>query len=147
MYICIYTDKVIMIFFLIGGDASANTIRLLGYSIRGSTNRLISDTKVCYSDNSGILPTVIEAGCKVLARYIWFYQSHSQSDEVPILEICEVQVFGTVFCYSTSVSNINIHILLINSYYNIIILFICISKCVWCLTFKKVKFFFFKICP
>lgn len=75
-------------------DASTNTIRLLGYSIRGSTNSLLSDTKVCYSDNSGNLPTVIEAGCKVLARYIWFYQAQSQSGEVPILEICEVQVFG-----------------------------------------------------
>lgn len=82
--------------FLIGANASTNTIRLLGYSIRGSTNSLISDTKVCYSDNSGILPTVIEAGCKVLARYIWFYQTKSQSGEVPILEICEVQVFGMV---------------------------------------------------
>lgn len=83
--------------FLIGADASTNTIRLLGYSIRGSTNSLLSDTKVCYSDNSGILPTVIEAGCKVLARYIWFYQAQSQSGEVPILEICEVQVFGMGF--------------------------------------------------
>uniref|UniRef100_K1PXV5 Multiple epidermal growth factor-like domains 10 n=1 Tax=Magallana gigas TaxID=29159 RepID=K1PXV5_MAGGI len=75
-------------------DASTNTIRLLGYSIRGSTNSLLSDTKVCYSDSSEILPTVIEAGCKVLTRYIWFYQTKSQSGEVPILEICEVQVFG-----------------------------------------------------
>lgn len=87
--------------FLKGADASTNTIRLLGYSIRGSTNSLSSDTKVCYSDNSGILPTVIEAGCKVLARYIWFYQTKSQSGEVPILEICEVQVFGMGFFFKS----------------------------------------------
>lgn len=83
------------------GDSATNTIRLKRYSIRGSnTTAQSSITHVCYTDTGATtLPTIIEVECKLTARYIWFYQSHAPNKEVPMLEICEVQVFGMFFFY------------------------------------------------
>lgn len=51
----------------------------------------------CYTDTGIVtLPTIIEEDCERTARYIWIYQSKKSGygDDCPILEICEVQVFG-----------------------------------------------------
>lgn len=82
-----------------GGSVAANTIRLRGYSIRISNTSDVppSSTDACFTDDaSHTLPTVIKEDCKRTTRYIWFYQPkvRSRDDKVPILEICEVQVFG-----------------------------------------------------
>ena len=45
------------------------------------------------------MSTVIERDCEKTAKYVWIYQDHiSPGDICPILEICEVQVFGTLKC-------------------------------------------------
>lgn len=84
---------------LTGGSEALNTIRLRGYSIRVSNTSDVSSgsTSECFTDDmSHILPTVIQEECKRTARYVWFYQLQKQewNNKVPILEICEVQVFG-----------------------------------------------------
>lgn len=81
------------------GSTTVNTIRLQGYSIRVSnvSNVSPSSTDVCFTDySSSTLPTVIQEECERTARYVWFYQPHVRNlnDKVPILEICEVQIFG-----------------------------------------------------
>lgn len=43
------------------------------------------------------MSTVIERACEKAARYVWIYQDHiAPGDICPILEICEVEVFGTL---------------------------------------------------
>lgn len=82
--------------FLKGTDGK-NTTRLPGYSI------LVSDESwpifSCYRDPmSPNLPSVIENECLATTQYIWFYQSlNSSEDCAPMLEICEVQVYGNIF--------------------------------------------------
>lgn len=74
-----------------------STLRLRGYSIRVSNSSDVSpgSTDVCFIDDmSHTLPTVIEEECKRTARYVWFYQPHARDATVPVLEICEVQIFG-----------------------------------------------------
>lgn len=76
-----------------------NTVRLSGYSIRvsNSSNVPPGSTDACFSDDiSDTLPTVIQKECKKTTRYVWFYQPHvrDSSVNVPVLEICEVQIFG-----------------------------------------------------
>nr|XP_022312103.1 receptor-type tyrosine-protein phosphatase U-like [Crassostrea virginica] len=72
-----------------------NTIRLRGYSIRVSNGTNVPPAESsCYTDPGGTtLPTIIENSCIATARYIWFYQPN-KNNVVPMLEICEVQVFG-----------------------------------------------------
>lgn len=78
-----------------------NTIRLLGYSIRVSNDINVPQPESsCYIDPGNVtLPTIVEEDCEGTARYVWIYQSKKsgQSFEVPMLEICEVQVFGTYY--------------------------------------------------
>ncbi|XP_065939417.1 receptor-type tyrosine-protein phosphatase epsilon isoform X2 [Magallana gigas] len=81
------------------GSVAESTIRLRGYSIcvSNTTNVSLSSTDACFTDDmSHTLPTVIQEDCKRTTRYIWFYQPKVRSgdDSVPILEICEVQIFG-----------------------------------------------------
>ncbi|XP_078327529.1 uncharacterized protein LOC111116790 [Crassostrea virginica] len=73
-----------------------NTIRLRGYSIRVSNDTdTIPPESSCYTDPGNvILPTIIEKDCEKTARYVWIYQDERNRNEVPMLEICEVQVFG-----------------------------------------------------
>lgn len=117
--------------FLIGGDSATNTIRLKGYSIRGSnTTAQSSITHVCYNDTGATtLPTIIEVECKLTARYIWFYQSHAPNKEVPMLEICEVQVFGMFFFYLNVCSCKLLTCILLSSMKRN--LFVCLCNNIW----------------
>nr|XP_022312504.1 platelet endothelial aggregation receptor 1-like [Crassostrea virginica] len=72
------------------------TKRLPGFSIRVSNETALSPPESsCYTDpGNATLPTEIEKDCVRTARYVWFYQDKGHKQEVPMLEICEVQVFG-----------------------------------------------------
>nr|XP_034322286.1 uncharacterized protein LOC105328158 isoform X3 [Crassostrea gigas] len=81
------------------GSDALNTIRLRGYSIRVSNTSDVppGSADACFTDDMPhTLKTVVQNDCKRTTRYIWFYQPHvtSGNDRVPILEICEVQIFG-----------------------------------------------------
>lgn len=75
-----------------------NTARLRGYSIRVSNAANVSanQTDECFIDSSSsqLSNDVIENNCEKIARYIWFYQPHRRDAKAPVLEICEVQIFG-----------------------------------------------------
>lgn len=80
-----------------GGSASLNTERLRGYSIRVSNSSDVppGSTDACFTDDtSATLLTLIQEECTKTTRYVWFYQPHKRDSSSPILEICEVQVFG-----------------------------------------------------
>lgn len=77
-----------------------NTVRLRGYSFRVSNDTNVPLPKSsCYTDSGNVtLPTIIEKDCERTAQYIWIYQSNKPgSDPCPILEICEIKIFGTYF--------------------------------------------------
>nr|XP_022311328.1 protein draper-like isoform X2 [Crassostrea virginica] len=78
------------------GSNYQNTIRLRGYSIRVSNDTALPPPESsCYSDPGNVtLPTIIEKDCERTASYVWFYQDKGNGHEVPMLEICEVQVVG-----------------------------------------------------
>lgn len=71
------------------------TRRLRGYSIRVSNNS-DAPAETCYSDPNNVsLPTILVNECETTAQYVWFYQTHTTPGEYsPILEICEVKIFG-----------------------------------------------------
>ena len=71
------------------------TKRLQGYSIRVS-NDSDAPAETCYTDPGNVhLLTILENECEATSQYVWFYQTHKASSEYsPILEICEVQIFG-----------------------------------------------------
>ena len=71
------------------------TRRLQGYSIRVS-NSSKAPAETCYTDPGNVnLPIILENECVATSQYVWFYQTHTASGEnSPILEICEVQIFG-----------------------------------------------------
>lgn len=53
----------------------------------------------CYKDPGNVtLPTILEEDCNRTAQYIWIYKPNisAQGDFCPILEICEVQIFGNL---------------------------------------------------
>lgn len=108
-----------------GGSQLKSTIRLRGYSIRVSNTSDVppGSTEACLTDNSSsTLPTVIQEDCKRTTKYVWFYQPKviSWNDKVPILEICEVQIFGKLkSCVTLSVSIVLIQISTIAFFYNI----------------------------
>lgn len=80
-----------------GGSPYRNTARLRGYSLRLSNDTTVPPPESsCYNDPEIVtLPTIVEEGCKRTARCIWIYQSNKPYVEpCPMLEICEVQVFG-----------------------------------------------------
>lgn len=77
-----------------------NTVRLRGYSLRVSNYTTVPLPKSsCYTDSGNVtLPTIIEKDCERTARYLWIYQSNIHGyDQCPILEICEIKIFGTYF--------------------------------------------------
>ena len=71
------------------------TRRLRGYSIRVS-NSSDAPADTCYTDPGNVtLKTILENECVATSQYVWFYQTHTANgDHSPILEICEVQIFG-----------------------------------------------------
>ena len=71
------------------------TRRLRGYSIRVS-NSSDAPAETCYTDPGNVnLPTILENECEATSQYVWFYQTHTAyGEKSPILEICEVQIFG-----------------------------------------------------
>eukprot|EP00105_Crassostrea_gigas_P041539 XP_019925687.1 PREDICTED: uncharacterized protein LOC105335144 isoform X3 [Crassostrea gigas] len=78
------------------GSPYENTVRLRGYSLRVSNDTSVPPPESsCYNDPGIVtLPTIVEEDCKRTTRYIWIYQSNTPNEEPPMLEICEVQVFG-----------------------------------------------------
>lgn len=89
-----------------------STQRLKGYSIRVSNTSDVTpgSTDVCFADDrSSTLPTLINQDCEVSARYVWFYQTnvYESTNHVPILEICEVQVFGKLTRIMSSIYTIH----------------------------------------
>nr|XP_022308404.1 multiple epidermal growth factor-like domains protein 10 [Crassostrea virginica] len=72
------------------------TVRLPGYSIRGSNGSMLPPPEnTCYQDPGGnTLPTIIQNDCEMTSQYVWIYQNNTLDGPCPILEICEVQVFG-----------------------------------------------------
>lgn len=71
-----------------------NMIRLPGYSILFSNASWPNMS--CYKDpKSQNLSSIIENECRATTQYIWFYQPYKSPDDcAPMLEICEVQVYG-----------------------------------------------------
>ena len=78
------------------GNDSVGTVRLPGYSIRGSNGSMVPPLEnACYKDPGGTtLPTIIQNDCEITSQYVWIYQNNTLDGPCPILEICEVQVFG-----------------------------------------------------
>nr|XP_022311511.1 multiple epidermal growth factor-like domains protein 10 isoform X2 [Crassostrea virginica] len=78
------------------GSGYGNTIRLRGYSIRVSNGTALPPPESsCYTDPGNVtLSTIIEKDCERTAKYVWIYQDNTLDGICPILEICEVQVFG-----------------------------------------------------
>lgn len=85
---------------LLGGHPHTSTLRLRGYSIRVSNTSDVfpgNSTDVCFThDSSRMSQTIIQEDCKRTTRYIYFYQTHATDSRngAPILEICEVEIFG-----------------------------------------------------
>ena len=77
------------------GGSGIVTRRLQGYTIRVS-NDSDAPADTCYTDPGKInLPSILVNECVATSQYVWFYQTHTaQGDHSPILEICEVQIFG-----------------------------------------------------
>lgn len=91
---------------LLGGSASKSTLRLRGYSIRVSntSDQTPDATDACFiHPSSSISQTIIQKDCKRTTRYIWFYQPHGRDSRngAPILEICEVEIFGKTKGFKT----------------------------------------------
>lgn len=90
-------NTIIITFALTGGLPYYNTARLRGYSLRVSNDTNVPPPESsCYADPGNVtLPTILEEDCERTAQYIWIYQSNkSYHDSCPVLEICEVQVYG-----------------------------------------------------
>lgn len=68
----------------------------------------------CYTDPGNVtLPTIVEEDCERTAQYIWIYQfnkSGHAGDVCPILEICEVQVFGMLDSKSLKKTILNVYV-------------------------------------
>lgn len=90
----IHTHCHICVFFQ--GNDFPVTVRLPGYSIRGSNGSMLPPPEnTCYQDPGGnTLPTIIQNDCEMTSQYVWIYQNNTLDGPCPILEICEVQVFG-----------------------------------------------------
>lgn len=98
--------------FFSGGSVAQNTERLRGYSIRVSNTSDVfpgNSTDVCFThDSSPMSQTIIQEDCKRTTRYIWFYQPHGRDsrNSAPILEICEVEIFGKTKGFNTPLTAI-----------------------------------------
>lgn len=77
---------------LLGGS---RTKRLPGYSIRLSNTSDLSTASSCYQDpGNSVLPDLLEEECHMTGQFVWIYQNNTLDGNCPMLEICEVQIFG-----------------------------------------------------
>ena len=67
------------------------TVRLPGYSIRVSNTSILSTASICYQDSGR---SALEEECHMTGEFVWFYQNRTLKGPCPMLEICEVQIFG-----------------------------------------------------
>ena len=90
--------------FGVKGSDQPRTTRLPGYSIRVSNDSALpSPESICYQDpGNPIQMILIENNCEMTGQFVWIYQNHTLHGKSPILEICEVKVFGKClfFIYS-----------------------------------------------
>lgn len=92
VYLCRSNDVYIT---FIGAHMS--TGRLKEYFILVSNVFTLAETHVCYTQPPGFINTsILEEDCQSTARYLWFYQNKTFDGGSPMLEICEVQVFGMI---------------------------------------------------
>nr|XP_022311487.1 receptor-type tyrosine-protein phosphatase mu-like isoform X2 [Crassostrea virginica] len=72
------------------------TRRLPGYSIRVSNDSNVPPPwSICYQDTgNNFLDSILQNDCERTAQYVWIYQNNTFIGPCPVLEICEVQVFG-----------------------------------------------------
>ncbi|XP_078327444.1 uncharacterized protein LOC144623123 [Crassostrea virginica] len=89
----IYSIKYVKFYYR---NTGLGTTRLPGYSIRGSNGSTLPPTEnACFKDPGGItLPSIIQNECEMTIRFVWIYQDNILDGPCPMLEICEVQVFG-----------------------------------------------------
>ena len=89
-----------MIYNLFEGEDNPKTKRLQGYSIRVSNDSNVPPPEsICYQDpGNTVLDSILQNDCERTAQYIWIYQNNTFFGQCPILEICEVQVFGMIRC-------------------------------------------------
>ena len=82
------------------GKGDTDTKRLPGYSIRVSNDTNIPITgSICYQDpGNNKLDNILQNDCERTAQYVWIYQNNTKHGPCPMLEICEVQVFGMFRC-------------------------------------------------
>lgn len=75
--------------------------RLPGYSILFSNESWPNSS--CYrNQNSSGIRTVNFKKCRAITQYLWFYQQYKPNNDcAPILEICEVEVFGMFLFFSS----------------------------------------------
>lgn len=75
-------------------DHNQHIKRLPGYSILFSNESWPNSS--CYrNQNNSDLKTVNTNECRATTQYLWFYQPYKPNNDcAPILEICEVEVFG-----------------------------------------------------
>lgn len=86
-------------------DETQHIKRLPGYSILFSNESWPNSS--CYrNQNSSGIRTVNFKKCRAITQYLWFYQQYKPNNDcAPILEICEVEVFGCdVGCYDENCS-------------------------------------------
>ena len=89
-----------MICNLFEGEDGPGTKRLPGYSIRVSNDSYVPPPGlICYQDTgNNDLNSTLQNDCERTAQYVWIYQNNTLVGLCPILEICEVQVFGMIRC-------------------------------------------------
>ena len=78
------------------GEGGTNTVRLPGYSIRVSNDSNVpSKELICYQDpGKSDLSNIIQKDCERTAQYVWIYQDNTLNGPCPMLEICEVEIYG-----------------------------------------------------
>nr|XP_022311339.1 receptor-type tyrosine-protein phosphatase alpha-like isoform X2 [Crassostrea virginica] len=77
-------------------EDTPGTKRLPGYSIRVSNDTNVPPPEsICYQDpGNTVLDNILQNDCERTAQYVWIYQNNKLDYPCPMLEICEVQVFG-----------------------------------------------------
>lgn len=82
------------------GGTDTKTTRLPGYSIRVSNESTLTSALICYQDpGNTTLPDIIEKECHMTGQFIWLYQDNIMLGPCPMLELCEVQIFGRFRIY------------------------------------------------
>lgn len=77
------------------GSKEINTQRLKGFSIFASKNPGFDRNHACYQDpENATLETEFEVDCFDTAQFVEIYTNKTNGGVSPILEICEVEIFG-----------------------------------------------------